>query len=165
MLAARFVRLIATLLAVSFLTFFLVNTLPGDPINALIPPDAQQDREFVEQLREEYGLNDPFIVRYGSWLGDAINGDLGRSVITDQLVTDEIKHRIPVTAELAVVSIGIALLLAIPLGVTAGYRQGSRVDQSISAIAQFLLSIPSFNVGLILIYFLSLRLPWLAATG
>ena len=55
MLAARFVRLIATLLAVSFLTFFLVNTLPGDPINALIPPDAQQDREFVEQLREEYG--------------------------------------------------------------------------------------------------------------
>ena len=165
MLAARFVRLIATLLAVSFLTFFLVNTLPGDPINALIPPDAQQDREFVEQLREEYGLNDPFIVRYGSWLGDAINGDLGRSVITDQLVTDEIKHRIPVTAELAVVSIGIALLIAIPLGVTAGYRQGSRVDQSISAMAQFLLSIPSFIVGLILIYFLSIRLRWLPATG
>ena len=68
MLAARFVRLIATLLAVSFLTFFLVNTLPGDPINALIPPDAQQDQEFDELLREEYGLNDPFIVRYGNWL-------------------------------------------------------------------------------------------------
>ena len=75
MLAARLVRLVATLLAVSFLTFFLVNTLPGDPINALIPPDAQQDQEFVAQLREEYGLNDPFFVRYGSWLSDAISGD------------------------------------------------------------------------------------------
>ena len=83
-IAKRLVRLIGTLLAVSFLTFLLVNLLPGDAINALIPIDAQQDREFVEQVREEWGLNDPMLVRYGRWLGDAVQGDFGDSIVTSR---------------------------------------------------------------------------------
>jgi len=69
MIAGRLVRLVMTLLAVSFLCFMMTNLLPGDAINALIPIEAQQDREYVERVREEWGLNDPMLVRYGRWLG------------------------------------------------------------------------------------------------
>lgn len=165
MLAVRFVRLIATILAVSFLTFLMVNLLPGDPINALIPPEAQHDQEFVEQLREEFGLNDPMLVRYGKWLGDAVTGDLGKSVITKQPVAQEIWRRLPITSELAIVSVVFSLMMAVPLGTLSAYKQGKRVDQGISAVAQVSLSIPNFVLGLFLIYLFAMKLRWLPATG
>ena len=165
MLAARLVRMVATILVVSFVTFMMVNLLPGDPINALVPPESQNDQEFVEQLREEFGLNDPMMVRYANWLGDAVTGDLGKSVITSQPVAGEIWRRLPVTAELALVSIGFSLFIAIPLGTLSAYKQGKRVDQSISAAAQVSLSIPNFVLGLLLIYVFAMRLQWLPATG
>ncbi len=165
MLAARLVRLVATILVVSFVTFMMVNLLPGDPINALVPPESQNDQEFVEQLREEFGLNDPMMVRYANWLGDAVTGDLGKSVITSQSVAGEIWRRLPITAELALVSIGFSLFIAIPLGILSAYKQGKRVDQSISAAAQVSLSIPNFVLGLLLIYVFAMRLQWLPATG
>lgn len=165
MLAARLVRMVATILVVSFVTFMMVNLLPGDPINALVPPESQNDQEFVEQLREEFGLNDPMMVRYANWLGDAVTGDLGKSVITSQPVAGEIWRRLPITAELALVSIGFSLFIAIPLGTLSAYKQGKRVDQSISAAAQVSLSIPNFVLGLLLIYVFAMRLQWLPATG
>ena len=165
MLAARLVRLVATILVVSFVTFMMVNLLPGDPINALVPPESQNDQEFVEQLREEFGLNDPMMVRYANWLGDAVPGDLGKSVIPSQPVAGEIWRRLPITAELALVSIGFSLFIAIPLGTLSAYKQGKRVDQSISAAAQVSLSIPNFVLGLLLIYVFAMRLQWLPATG
>mgnify|MGYP003964192815 FL=1 len=165
MLAARLVRLVATILVVSFVTFMMVNLLPGDPINALVPPESQNDQEFVEQLREEFGLNDPMMVRYANWLGDAVTGDLGKSVITSQPVAGEIWRCLPITAELALVSIGFSLFIAIPLGTLSAYKQGKRVDQSISAAAQVSLSIPNFVLGLLLIYVFAMRLQWLPATG
>ena len=164
-IAKRLVRLIGTLLAVSFLTFLLVNLLPGDAINALIPIDAQQDREFVEQVREEWGLNDPMLVRYGRWLGDAVQGDFGDSIVTSRTVSSEIFHRLPVTAELMLVTVGLSVMLAIPLGVMAAYREGSRLDQVISGIAQVFLSIPGVVAGLLLIYVFAMKLGWLPATG
>jgi len=165
MLAVRLVRLVATILVVSFLTFMMVNLLPGDPINALVPPESQNNQEFVEQLREEFGLNDPMMVRYANWLGDAVTGDLGKSVITSQPVAGEIWRRLPITAELALVAIGFSLFIAIPLGTLSAYKQGKRVDQSISAAAQVSLSIPNFVLGLLLIYVFAMRLQWLPATG
>ena len=124
MIAGRLTRLVLTLLVVTFITFISTNLLPGDSVNALIPIEAQQDREFVEQIREEWGLNDPMVVRYGRWLGDAVQGDLGRSLVTGQPVTDEITHRLPITLELMAVAIGLSLLIAVPLGVFTGYREG-----------------------------------------
>ena len=165
LLAARFVRLLATVFAVSFLTFMLTNLLPGDAINALIPIDAQQDPEYVAQLREDFGLNDPLIVRFFDWFGNAITGDLGKSLVSGQPVMDEITHRLPVTLELAFVSIIIALVFAVPLGVLSAYREGTRTDQGISALSQVLLSVPNFVVGLVLIYVFAMRLQWLPATG
>jgi peptide/nickel transport system permease protein len=165
MIAGRLTRLVLTILVVTFITFVSTNLLPGDSVNALIPIDAQQDREFVEQIREEWGLNDPMVVRYGRWLGDAVQGDLGRSLVTGQPVTDEITHRLPITLELMAVAIGLSLLIAVPLGVFTGYREGRRSDRVISGLAQAGLSLPGFVIGLILIYVFALRLHWFPAVG
>ena len=165
MIAGRLTRLALTLLVVSFVTFVGVNVLPGDAINALIPIDAQQDQEFVEQVREEWGLNDPMIVRYGRWLGNAVQGDLGDSIVTGRPVTDEIVHRLPITLEIMFVAVGLSLLLAIPLGLLSAYREGRRPDRVISGVAQLGLSMPVFVTGLILIYFFALKLHWFPATG
>ena len=165
MIAGRLTRLVLTILVVTFITFVSTNLLPGDSVNALIPIDAQQDREFVEQIREEWGLNDPLIVRYGRWLGDAVQGDLGRSLVTGQPVTDEITHRLPITLEIMFVAIGLSLLLAIPIGLLSAYREGRRPDRVISGVAQVGLSMPIFVTGLILIYVFALKLHWFPATG
>jgi ABC-type dipeptide/oligopeptide/nickel transport systems, permease components len=159
------VRLVATLLAVSFLTFLLVNLLPGDAINALIPIEAQQDQEYVAQVRAEWGLDDPMLVRYGKWLGDAVRGDLGDSIVTSRAVSSEIAHRIPVTGELMIVTVIFSVLLAVPLGVMSAYREGSRLDQFISGGAQFALSVPGFVAGLLFIYVFAMKLGWFPATG
>lgn len=158
-------RLVATLLAVSFLTFLLVNLLPGDAINALIPIEAQQDQEYVAQVRAEWGLDDPMLVRYGRWLGDAVRGDLGDSIVTSRAVSSEIAHRIPVTGELMIVTVVFSVLLAVPLGVMSAYREGSRLDQVISGGAQFALSVPGFVAGLLFIYVFAMKLGWFPATG
>jgi len=165
MIAGRLTRLVLTLLVVSFVTFVGVNVLPGDAINALIPIESQQDREFVEQVREEWGLNDPMIVRYGRWLGDAVQGDLGDSIVTGQPVTDEITHRLPITLEVMFVAVGLSLILAIPIGVLSAYREGRQSDRLVSGGAQLALSMPVFVTGLILIYFFALKLHWFPATG
>ncbi len=165
MIAGRLTRLALTLMVVSFVTFVGVNVLPGDAINALIPIDAQQDQEFVEQVREEWGLNDPMLVRYGRWLGNAGQGYLGDSIGTGRPVTDEIVHRLPITLEIMFVAVGLSLLLATPLGLLSAYREGRRPDRVISGVAQLALSMPVFVTGLILIYFFALKLHWFPATG
>ena len=164
-IASRLTRLVLTVLVVTFVTFVGVNVLPGDAINALIPIQSQTDREFVEQVREEWGLNDPMIVRYGRWLGDAVQGDLGDSIVTGQAVTDEITHRLPITLEIMVVAVGFSLLVAVPLGAFTGYREGRRSDRVVSGVAQAGLSLPSFVTGLILIYVFALKLQWFPAVG
>ena len=164
-IASRLTRLVLTVLVVTFVTFVGVNVLPGDAINALIPIESQQDREFVEQVREEWGLNDPMIVRYGRWLGDAVQGDLGDSIVTGQAVTDEITHRLPITLEIMAVAVGFSLLIAVPLGAFTGYREGRRSDRVVSGVAQAGLSLPSFVTGLILIYVFALKLQWFPAVG
>ena len=165
LVAARLVRLGAVLLAVSFLTFMMANVLPGDPIDALIPIELQEDQEFVAELREEWGLNDPLLGRYGRWLGNAVQGDLGKSYITGRPIMDEVTPRLPITAELMVVSIGLALLVAVPLGVLSAYREGSSTDQSVTAGALLGISPPNFLLGIILIYFMAVKLHWFPAVG
>jgi len=165
LIVGRLVRLVATLLLVSFLTYIGTSLLPGDPVNALIPIEAQQDREFVEQVREEWGLNDPLLVRYGRWLGNAVRGDLGDSYVTGRPIMDEITPRLSVTGELMFVTVLLSLLIAVPLGVLSGYREGSRFDQFVSGFAQFGLSIPNFVLGLVFIYVFAIKLRWLPATG
>lgn len=165
LLATRLARLVATLLAVSFLTFSMTLLLPGDPVNAILPPTAPRDAETVARIRQELRLDDPLLTRYGAWLGDAVRGDLGKSYVDDRPVATTIKERIPITAELAFLGIGLAVLLAIPIGVLGAYKQGKAADQISSAAVQVGLSIPNFITGIFLIWLLSVKFNLLPSTG
>ena len=150
------VRLIATLFVVSILTFLLVEQLPGDPILAILPPEALDDLENIERIRKELKLDDSVFTRYARWVGDALQGDLGKSYITDQPVAEAIKDRIPVTIELALLATIIAALFAIPIGALAAYREGGYFDRITSALTTAALSIPGFLVGIFFIWLFTL---------
>ena len=164
-LAIRMVRLIATLFVVSLLTFLLVEQLPGDPILAILPPEALDDLENIERIRKELKLDDSVFTRYARWVGDAIQGDLGKSYITDQPVAEAIKDRIPVTIELALLATIIAALFAIPIGALAAYREGGYFDRITSALTTAALSIPGFLAGIFFIWLFTLKFNWLPSTG
>jgi peptide/nickel transport system permease protein len=158
------VRLIATLFAVTFLTFSLTALLPGDPVDTILGTGPRTPG-IEEQIREDLNLDDPFIVRYFAWLGNAVSGDLGQSYITDQPVSDTIQQRLPVTAQLAFMSIFMAVLIAVPVGVLGAYKQGKWQDSTTSAGVQVALSIPNFIVGIFLIWLFAVQLNWLPASN
>ena len=164
-IAARLVRLLATLLAVTFLTFSMTALLPGDPVNAILGVDSVRDPEVVAKIRADLGLDDPFFIRYVNWLGNTVTGDLGQSYITDQEVISTISQRLPVTAQLAFMAIIMALVLAIPIGVLGAYKQGKWQDSTTSAGVQVALSVPNFIVGIFLIWLFSVQLGWLPASN
>jgi peptide/nickel transport system permease protein len=157
-------RLIATLFAVTFLTFLMVALLPGDPVDTILGTGPRA--EGIEQtIRDDLNLDDPFFVRYFTWLGDAVTGDLGTSYVTDQPVADTISSRLPVTGQIAFMSIFIAVVLAIPIGVIGAYKQGKWHDTVSSAGVQVALSIPNFVVGIFLIWLFAVQLGWLPASN
>ena len=159
------VRLVATLFIVSLAVFLMVEQLPGDPILAILPPEALDDLANIERIRKELRLDDPVITRYFRWVGDALQGDLGKSYITDQPVSDAIKDRIPVTLELAFLATFLAAVLAIPIGAFSAYREGTRFDRVMSSVTTTLLSIPGFIAGIFFIWLFTLKFNLLPSTG
>jgi peptide/nickel transport system permease protein len=118
-----------------------------------------------EQIRADLNLDDPFLVRYFTWLGDAVTGDLGDSYVTDQPVADTISQRVPVTAQLAIMAILIAVVVAIPVGVLGAYKQSKWQDSTTSAAVQVALSIPNFIVGIFLIWLFAVQWDLLPASN
>ena len=166
LLAARFVRLLATLFAVTLVSFFMVVLLPGDPAVAILGQDGVQNPELLQQVQDELGLNDPLPVRYGRWLGSAVQGDLGDSYTNrGQSVADTIRDRVPVTAQLAAMAILIAVILAVPMGVIGAYKQGRWPDKATSASAQVALSVPNFITGIFFIWLFAVKLNLLPASN
>ena len=164
-LIVRLARLIATLFAGSLLTFLLVEQLPGDPVIALLGPEGLYDWDTVERIREELKLNDPTLVRYGRWVGDVLQGDLGKSYITDQPVADAIRDRVPVTLELALLATVIAAVCAVPIGAFSAYREGGRLDRLLSGFTTAALSIPGFVAAIFFIWLFTLKFNWFPSTG
>jgi peptide/nickel transport system permease protein len=164
---SRLLRLAATLLAVTFLTFSLTSLLPGDPVNAILGVESNQDPELVETIRADLGLDDPFLVRYATWLWNAVvHFDLGESYINrGQSVSDTILSRVPVTAELAFLAIAMALIAAVPIGILGAYKQGKWQDTVSSAGVQVALSIPNFITGIFLIWLFAVQLNWLPSSN
>ena len=163
LIATKLVELVGVLLAVSFLSFLLLSLVPGDP--ALIVAGANATVEQIEEAREELGLNDPIPVRYLDWLGDALGGDLGRSPHLNQNVTDALGERLPVTLQLMLMTIGIGVLVAIPLGAITALRAGTRMDKTVTTASFGLLSIPGFLMAIGMIIIFAVELNWLPATG
>lgn len=161
---ARLAVLVAVLLAVSFLTFSMMSLLPGDPALQMLGGD-NADPERMAAVRAELGLDDPFLVRYVNWLGDAIRGDLGRSYRTSQPVAEAIRERLPVTIEIGLLALIMALAVAVPLGLVSAYRAGSRFDRIVSGTSFGLLALPSFMLAVFLIYTFAVRYRWFPASG
>lgn len=133
------------------LTFLMLELTPGDPAAAVVGDNGTPEQYLA--VRAELGLDRPLVERFVSWVGSALQGDLGTSLLPPrQDVTDIIASRLPVTLELALVSIVLSLAIAIPVGVWSAYRAGRAFDRFSSAAAFALISIPSFLAGLLLIY-------------
>ena len=156
----KLVELVVVLLLVSFGVFLLVGLLPGDPAAAILGP-GHPAKDYAA-LRRELGLDHSLWQRYGDWLGHALTGNLGHSIVPpNAAVTTRIAHALPVSLELAVLGLVIALLIAVPLSLISAAREGGIVDRIVSAGMFAVLSLPSFLLGLLLIMGLVEQLDWL----
>lgn len=155
--------LLATLIAVSVVSFLLIALLPGDLALLILADSATPER--VAALRQELGLDQPIWQRYLVWLGNVLTGDFGRGIHSGEATLDVILSRLPVTIELILLAQLVALGVAIPLGIWSAYRRGSSFDHATLMLCLVKLSLPSFVLALGLIYIFALNLNWLPATG
>jgi peptide/nickel transport system permease protein len=159
----RILIAIPTLILVSIFVFALQKLLPGDPI--LVMAGEDRDPEVIALLREKYHMNKPIVVQYLYWAGDVLRGDLGISLRTNEPVLDLITSKLPVTIQLAVMSMIFAFLIGIPAGILSAVRKGTWVDWLANLVALSGLSIPNFWLGIMLILLVSVNLGWLPASG
>ena len=166
-LLRRLVVSIPVLLGITLATYFIINLAPGDPIDALISPEvaASLGPGYREQQREALGLNKPLPVRYGLWVKELAQGNLGFSLVDRQPIGHKVAERVWPTLRLMGCALIISLLIAVPLGVLSAIRQYSFLDY-FSTVAGFTaISIPSFFLSLAAIYLFSLKLGWLPTAG
>jgi peptide/nickel transport system permease protein len=161
--ARRLLHLLLVLLLVSFFTAALVDLIPGEAAYGVLGQQATEEQ--VESFNEEFGLNDSLPKRYVNWLGDIVQGDLGTSMRTNEDVTAAIRERLPVTVEIAVLGLLMAIVVAIPLGVYAAYRQGGWFDRVSYYGLLLLIASPSFIVALFVSYYLGVELGFFPVTG
>ena len=162
-LIRRLASLAPTLVLVSMLIFGLQQLLPGDP--AKILAGEEQDPTVVAYLTKKLHLDEPLPVRYAYWVGGVLKGDLGESVRTQQPVLQLIVQKLPVTIELAVLAMAIALVLGIPAGIVSAVGRGGFWDYLANVFALWGLSTPNFWLGILLIMLFSVHLGWLPASG
>ena len=154
---------IVTLFVISLIVFTGVRMIPGDPARVMGGVDA--DAAGLAEIRQKYGLDDPIPLQYLRWIGLALRGDLGESIRTRESVVWTVARKLPITIELAGLSLLIALAIAIPAGVFSAVRRNTVWDFLANAVSLCGLSVPSFWLGIMLILFLSVRLQWLPASG
>ncbi|MCZ0937733.1 MAG: ABC transporter permease [Caldilineaceae bacterium] len=163
-LGRRLIRAVLTVWAVATLVFLLMHALPGDVVLVLLDT-VGAGSPAAEKMREFLGLDRPLYVQYFDWLGDLLRGDMGNSLLGGYPVWDLVKSRIPVTVELAALTILLGLSIAIPLGIVAAARNGSWVDLLAMQFGQLGISIPNFWIATILILVVAARLQWLPPSG
>lgn len=159
----RIVLTIPVLFGVATLVFSLIHLVPGDPAQAMLGEGASADD--VAQLRERLGLDRPLLVQYGHFLTGVVTGDLGISFRTSQPVTRMIAERLPATAELALASMTVAMLIAVPLGIAAAVWKNTGVDYAAMTVALAGISIPNFWLGPLLAIVFAVQLGWLPVSG
>lgn len=162
-LVRRLATIIPTLVFVSMLIFGLQQLLPGDPAKVLA--GEEQDPTVIAYLRARMHLDEPLPVRYAYWVGGVFKGDLGDSIRTQQPVLDLIVQKLPVTIELALLAMGVALLIGIPSGIVSAVGRGTVWDHAANVFALWGLSTPNFWLGILMILLFSVQLGWLPASG
>ena len=159
----RLLVAIPTLILISMLVFLLQKLLPGDP--ALIMAGDQRDPAAIAFYRMKYHLADPIPVQYFYWVKDVLHGDFGMSLRTKEPVLTLIMEKLPVTIQLAVMSMILALAIGIPAGIVSAVKKGTLTDYVANVIALFGLSIPNFWLGIMMILLVAVKLRWLPASG
>lgn len=159
----KLLLLIPVIILVSIATFLMTELLPGDPAIAILGETATPEQ--IEIVRKDLGLDKPVIERYFSWAGDALSGDLGRSMRSNQPVWDAFTERLPITLQLAVMAQVMALALAIPFGAWSAYKAGGRFDRTTSMLNFAIIGLPSFVLGLLLVSAFALHWQIFPVTG
>ena len=162
-IGVKLLLLIPVIFLVSVATFMMTELLPGDPAYAILGDQATPER--VAVVREQLGLDKPIVERYIDWAGDALHGDLGRSLTSNQPVWEAFKERLPVTLQLAVMAQVMALVIAIPFGAWSAWRARGYFDRATSTFNFAIVGLPPFLLGIILVYIFALHWEIFPVTG
>jgi peptide/nickel transport system permease protein len=162
-LGRRLLQLVATLVCVSLIVFSLQQLLPGDP--ALAMAGEERDPEVLAQIRRQYRLDQPLPVQYVYWIGGVLSGNLGESMRLKEPVLTLIAEKFPVTLQLALMAIAIALTIGVTAGVVSAVRRNTLVDYAVNIVALWGISTPNFWLGIMLIFLFAVHLGWLPASG
>ncbi len=162
-LGRRLVSTLPVLVLLTAMVFSMLHLIPGDPVEIML--GAEADPQTVAALRSELGLNRPVYEQYFMWLGRVLQGDLGRSFRTHEPVAEAIVKRLPVTLELAILSLLVSLIIGLPAGIVSATRRNSHLDMLGTSVAMLGISVPSFFLGIVLIFIFALQLRWLAPSG
>ena len=152
--AFRLMSLIPVMLAVTFLSFIMLNLLGGDPAVSILGTGASP--EAIAEIREDLRLDDPILSRYFRWLGDAAKGDLGDSPLLREPVNEGLARTLPISLQYMIYTQLFALAVAIPIGIYTAYKSGQRVDNWITTSAFGVLAVPNFVLALVLVFFVAL---------
>jgi peptide/nickel transport system permease protein len=164
---SRVLSILPVALLVTVGAFAFIHLLPGDPVVALIGSAGTEgvDERTLALRRHELGLDRPLPVQYADWLGKLLRGDLGRSAVTHQPVSEAIVDRFPVTLQVAVASFVVSLLIALPAAVVAAYRRNSPLDRAMTVLSLGGVAMPSFWLGILLILVFAVELRWFPPSG
>jgi peptide/nickel transport system permease protein len=159
----RIIATVPVMAVVALVVFSLLYIAPGDPA-AIIAGDQASPAD-IERIRENLGLDRPFVVRFGEWVWHILHGDLGTSIFTNLPVTTMMAQRFEPTLSLMVITLCLAIIVAVPMGVLAAWKAGTIIDRLIMAFAVFGFSVPVFVIGYLLAYVFALQLEWLPVQG
>lgn len=160
---SRLLSAIPTLFIVSMAVFGLIRLIPGDPASLMLGDLA--DADALAAARQSMGLNKPVPLQFVIWLGNVMQGDLGHSVLNGQPVLDLVLQRFSTSAWMVLIAVGLSVLIAVPLGMAAAWKQNGGLDLAIVAMSTLLLSIPTFWLGLMILLGFGLKLGWLPVLG
>ncbi|EKJ94855.1 MULTISPECIES: ABC transporter permease [Hyphomicrobiales] len=160
---SRLLSAIPTLFIVSVAVFGLIRLIPGDPASLMLGDLA--DADALAAVRQSMGLDKPVPLQFVIWLGNVLQGDLGHSVLNGQPVLDLVLQRFSTSAWMVLIAVGLSVLIAVPLGMAAAWKQNGGLDLAIVAMSTLLLSIPTFWLGLMILLGFGLKLGWLPVLG
>ena len=160
----RLLGMIPMLLLISIVVFSLAMFMPGDPLGGEIDP-TNSDPEYIEEMREKLGYNDPIHVQYWTWVTNFVQGDFGKSTQYKVQVSELVKSRMLNTLFLGISSIVITYIFAFAMGMTAGRKAYSKLDHFIGGLNYFGLAVPNYIAGVVIIYFFGFKFWWVPFGG